>query len=94
MNTDGIIDLPGVTIHGLSPDEIEYCKRFDLPGLFPPSAGADARENYALWSYIRHVRSRWGRLARAHRPPLWLRLRVRMRLCWLALKAMDGRPPV
>lgn len=94
MNTDGIIHDRGLTIHGFTSEEIEYCKRFDLPGLFPSTAGADERENYALWSYILHVRGRWGRLARAHRPPLWLRLRVRLRLWWIALKAMAGRPPV
>jgi hypothetical protein len=91
---EGVIHERGLSIHGFTVDEIEYCKRFDAPGLFPPSAGEDQRENYMLWSYIRHVRARWGRLARAHRPPLWLRLRVRLRLCWIALKAMDGRPPV
>lgn len=81
------------SIRALTRDEVEYRKRFDVPGLWPPSATSEECENYMLWSYIQHVRARWDRQSRRLRPSLWLRLRVWMRFAWLVVKAMDGDPP-
>lgn len=73
-------------IRALTRDEVEYRKRFDLPGLWPPSATADERENYMLWSYIQHVRARWNRQSRLLRPSIWLRLRV-----WARVRVVGGK---
>jgi len=69
-------------VRALSREEVEYRRRFDLPGLWPPSTTAEQRENFMLWAYIQYVRARWDRHSRVLRPSLWLRLRVAWRAAW------------
>lgn len=67
-------------------EETAWRARFAAPGVFPPTATLDERENYILWTFIQHKRGVWLRRAQVLRPSLSLRARVAVRLAWRALR--------
>jgi len=70
---------------GMSADEIAFRQRFDAPGLWPASTTALEREDFLLWAYIQHLRTRWEQRSRMLRPSLWLRIRVAWRAAWIGV---------
>lgn len=66
----------------------EYRARFWPRACFPPRCTEDEIGNYVLWQYISFRRAQWRTERRALRPPLRLRLAVRVRWCWLALRTV------
>lgn len=66
----------------------DYRARFWPRACFPARCTEAEIYDFVLWKYIGFRRAQWRAERRALRPPLRLRLAVRTRWCWLALRTV------
>lgn len=72
----------------MSDNLADYRRRQWPRACFPARATETEIYNFVLWRYIAVKRATWAIERRALRPALRLRLAVRVRWCWLALRAV------